>query len=312
MALAAATNCSVAVVFTPTSIGTIPGTLSVSSPSIVNAASVGLSGTGAVRRVGQQSSNLDRNQQRHGLHPCQFGLLSTAWVPAREQCLPERAGAGGKLHHRGRVCPGHGWRAGWEFDSDQQHPGQRRFRTAPRRGFDFSLALNGAGSQTVVAGTAASYKLVLTPLNGSSGTFAFACDALPTNALCLFNPPAQTLTGGVTGNVTVSVSTGSPTSRLRPNGFNFWAVIPLACGVLLLPMRRRRRQLLRMWVPLALLGVLLGVASCTSSGGGTGGGGGTSGGSGGAGQTPPGTYSIPLTVTSTGILHSVTVTLVVD
>jgi hypothetical protein len=89
-------------------------------------------------------------------------------------------------------------------------------------------------------------------------------------------------------------------------------VIPLACGVLLLPMRRRRRQLLRMWVPLALLGVLLGVASCTSSGGGTGGGGGTSGGSGGAGQTPPGTYSIPLTVTSTGILHSVTVTLVVD
>ena len=179
-------------------------------------------------------------------------------------------------------------------------------------GVDFSLALSGAGSQTVVAGTAASYKLVLTPLNGSSGTFAFACDALPTNALCLFNPPAQTLTGGVTGNVTVSVSTGSPTSRLRPNGFNLWAVIPLACGVLLLPMRRRRRQLLRMWVPLALLGVLLGVASCTSSCGGTGGGGGTSGGSGGAGQTPPGTYSIPLTVTSTGILHSVTVTWVVD
>jgi hypothetical protein len=64
-------------------------------------------------------------------------------------------------------------------------------------------------------------------------------------------------------------------------------------------------------VGLSLLVFLIGsVASCTSSGGGTGGGSGP--GSGGTGLTPAGTYSVPLTVTSTGVAHSVTVTLTVD
>jgi hypothetical protein len=50
-----------------------------------------------------------------------------------------------------------------------------------------------------------------------------------------------------------------------------------------------------------------GVVSCTVSGGG-----GSGLGSGVAGETPAGTYSIPVIVTSTGVSHSVTVTLIVD
>jgi len=51
-----------------------------------------------------------------------------------------------------------------------------------------------------------------------------------------------------------------------------------------------------------------GVSSCVSSSGGTGGTGGKLGGS----NTPPGTYTIPISVTSTGITRSVNVTLTVD
>jgi hypothetical protein len=50
-----------------------------------------------------------------------------------------------------------------------------------------------------------------------------------------------------------------------------------------------------------------GVVSCTISGGG-----GSTGPGSGGGKTPAGTYSIPVTVTSMGVSHSVTVTLVVD
>jgi hypothetical protein len=52
-----------------------------------------------------------------------------------------------------------------------------------------------------------------------------------------------------------------------------------------------------------------GFSSCTSSGGGTGGG---TGGNGGGSKTPAGTYTIPVSVTSMGIAHSLNVTLTVD
>ena len=51
-----------------------------------------------------------------------------------------------------------------------------------------------------------------------------------------------------------------------------------------------------------------GVSSCTSSSGGTGG----APPGGGSGSTPAGTYTIPVTVTSTGVSHSVNLTLTVD
>ncbi len=51
-----------------------------------------------------------------------------------------------------------------------------------------------------------------------------------------------------------------------------------------------------------------GVSSCVSSSGGTGGGGGKGGGF----NTPSGTYTIPVSITSTGITRSVNVTLTVD
>jgi len=173
-------------------------------------------------------------------------------------------------------------------------------------GFDFGIALTGSSSQTVARGQQARYTLVISP-SGSGGTFSFTCGTLPSNAICLFNPPSETLNSGVQGNVEVEVSTGSAsTSRMERRGP--WRMLPLACVLFLLPWAIRRR---RTWFLVAVVAVILaaGMTSCTTSGGGQGGG---TGGQGSGSSTPPGTYTIPVNITSTGITHSVNLTLTVD
>ena len=194
-------------------------------------------------------------------------------------------------------------------------------------GFDFTVAFVGASTKTVAAGQTANYTLVITP-SGASGTFTFACGTLPTDALCLFSPNTETLNAGVQGNVEVEISTTSPQARLErpdsgrpglgipefarrgPGRPDLSRTLPLASGLLLLPFAIfRRRRIFQLALLFAVLAC--GVTSCTSSGGG-GGCIGSSCGQQGGGGTPAGTYTIPVTVTSTGISQTVNVTLTVD
>jgi uncharacterized membrane protein YgcG len=172
---------------------------------------------------------------------------------------------------------------------------------------DFTLTVSGSATQTISAGQTASYTLVITPLNSSQGTFAFQCGTLPTNAVCIFNPVTETLGPGVVGNVIVEISTGAVASVRRPVPVG-WRLLPLVCGLVLLPLGwRRRRKVLLLAALLSILAA--GVSSCTGSGGGSGG---SSGGSGGTGSTPAGTYSISASADSSGVEHSVLLTLTVD
>ncbi len=331
--LAAGANCTVGVEFSPTSTGAVSGALTVISSAIANAATVTLNGTGAAAsgiQVTPASINFD---------PTGAGLTSSATTvtvtntgmvtPLNNLALAVPAG----FELVNNTCaatlgPGASCTADVEFapaaagaqagaltvTSSAISTGGSTGASVPLNGmgFDFTVTVSGAGTQSVAGGQSASYTLVLTPLNGSSGTFSLACDALPTNALCVFSPAGETLAAGATGNVTVQVSTGSATALARPLKTGAWGMLPLVCGLLLLPLGgRRRRRLLDASLVLVLLGILSGgMAACTSSGGG--GGGGAGGGGGGAGLTPAGTYSIPVTVTSTGVSHSATVTLTVD
>jgi len=169
------------------------------------------------------------------------------------------------------------------------------------------VATIGATSQSVASGLTASYTLLITPLNGSQGAFTFQCGAVPANVVCFFNPATETVSAGAQGNVDVEIATGQAgpvTAKMTPP---VWGLLPLICGLVVLPLgwRRRRKALLLV----ALLAILAGgVSSCTTSGGGTGGASGVTA----PGATPSGTYSIPVTVTSTGVQHGVTVTLTVD
>jgi Abnormal spindle-like microcephaly-assoc'd, ASPM-SPD-2-Hydin len=326
--LAPNASCTVGVAFTPTATGLETGALSVSSTSIGNTATVELSGTGAVAAgiqvtppnvsfattgVGQTSSPTTVTVTNSGTVTALTNLALTA--PAGFQLVSNTCAA--------TLGPGLSCTAGVEFaptvagaqtgDLTVTSSTVTNGASVPLQGmgFDFTLTVSGSNTQTVTGGQAASYTLVLTPLNSSSGSFAFACGTLPTNALCLFNPASETLNSGVTGNVTVNVSTGSSASAVRFKGAGVWSVAPLVCGLLLLPLKwKNRRKVMQTIVLVALLTFLVGgVVSCTVSGGG---GGGSVPGTGGPGATPAGTYSIPVTVTSTGVTHSVTVTLTVD
>ena len=174
-------------------------------------------------------------------------------------------------------------------------------------GFDFTVTVSGASSQTVASGQTAYFPLVITPVNGLPGTFTLQSGTLPANALCVFNPGSVIqISAGATGSAMAQISTGKSGSAVRSNGPAKWRVLPLACGLVLLPLAwRRRRKVLLM---AALLSVFAGgVSSCTSSG--------DSGGTGkqeSPGSTPAGTYSIPLTVVSGSVQQVVTVTLTVD
>ena len=179
-------------------------------------------------------------------------------------------------------------------------------------GFDFRVQPSGSTSVTVSSGQQAYYKLLLSPI-GAGGTFSFQCGTLPANALCFFNPTTTTVALGVQGDAEVQIYTNSSglTAQNQPRELlgRPW---PLACAFLLLPLAFRHGRQLFLLVTLAVV-LGSGLTSCTASIGGTskGASGGSTGQSSSSGAAA-GTYSIPVTVTSAGVSHSVTLTLTVD
>ncbi len=143
-------------------------------------------------------------------------------------------------------------------------------------GFDFAVSISGAGSVTVASGQTAYYTLAIAQASGASGAFTLACGTLPGNAACSFNPNGITVNSGATGNVTVSIATGKASSALLESP-SMWRSLPLACGLLLVPLAlvRRRKMLLQLAILVLISGV---ISACSGSGGGAATGGGTGGG----------------------------------
>jgi hypothetical protein len=320
--LAAGTSCTMGVVFQPTAVGPVSGTLTVSSASVATPATVLLSGTGAAGAAIQvaPSAIVFAATAPNAISSLTAVTVTNTGVSASLTNLALAVTAGFQIVNNtcpASLGPGQSCTAGVEFAPTNAGAqtgaltvtsSAAATASVPLSGMslDFTLAVIGSASQTVAAGQTANFTLAITPLNGSGGTFTFACGSLPANALCLFNPATEAL-NGVTGNVTVEISTTKATAQLEyPPA---WRVLPLACGLILLPFGWRRRKMLL----LAALFLVLagGVTSCTSSGGGSGGSGGSSG-QGGSSGTPAGTYSIPVSAAAAGVQHSVTLTLTVD
>jgi hypothetical protein len=326
--VAAGASCTVGVIFQPTAVGAATGVLTVSSASVATPATVLLSGTGGVGAAIQVAPTaiVFATTAPNAISSPTTVTVTNTGISASLSNLALAVTAGFQIVNNTcptALAPGLSCTAGVEFapTSAGAQAGTLTVTSSavaagasiPLSGMslDFTFCFGNGGppcvatsSQTIAAGQTADFTLAVTPLNGSGGTFTFACGTLPSNALCLFNPATETL-NGVTGNVTVEISTTAATGLLIEPAV--WRILPLACGLVLLPFgwRRRRKTLLLV----ALLSILAGgVSSCTSSGGGSGG----SGGQGGSGGTPAGTYSIPVTAASAGVQHSVTLTLTVD
>jgi hypothetical protein len=177
-------------------------------------------------------------------------------------------------------------------------------------GFDFSLVPTGIASQTISNGQTAYFSIAITPLNGSQGLFAFQCGLLPPSSSCTFSPSTEAVAANTNGTVVVAIATGLTQSTARSSRPTAWPVLPLLCGLLLAPFalarRVRRRGIL---VCIALLAILPACASgCAEAASGLG----TGTSTGNNGITPPATYTIPITATSNGVSHQVTLTLTVD
>lgn len=330
-------SCTVQIVFTPNATGAIAATLAVSSSTFgVVPASVPLNGSG------QLATGLATNPSQIAFSVVAAGQSSTAQpvtvtnssnyaigsvslaAPApfsisQNTCTGSLA-ANANCTASVVFQPSAGGSASGSLTVTSSAVSTPAMVALSGTGFDFTVSVTGSASQTVASGQQATYTLVISPA-GSGATFAFSCGTLPTNALCLFSPANETLSAGVQGNVTVEISTGNGTtarfekpSMAKPEAARrgldhsgFRGALPLACGLLLLPLAVRRRCKAFLLLVLAAF-LVCGVSSCTSSGEGTGG----TGGNGGGSNTAPGTYTIPVSVTSMGVSRLVSLTLTVD
>ncbi len=321
--LASGSSCSVQVVFTPTGTGAIAATLAVStSTQGVAAIPVPLNGAGQlaaglatnptqitfpVVAAGQSSSAQAITVSNSSNYAIGSIALSAGapFIVTQNTCIASLA-AGSNCTASIVFEPNAGGSASGALTVSSAAVASPATVALSGTGFTFAVSISGPAGVTVARGQQANYTLVISP-SGSSGAFTFSCGTLPANALCLFNPVTESLSAGIQGNVEVEISTGNG-SQTRLERPVFWHALPLACGLLLLPLAARRRRKI-FW--LALLAAILtgSVTSCTSSGGGSGNG--SSGQSGGSG-TPAGTYTIPVNVTSLGITQSTNLTLTVD
>jgi hypothetical protein len=326
--LAGGSGCTVEVVFTPGGTGAIAGTLAISTSTTgVNAVAVPLNGAGQLAAglatnpaqitfpvvAAGQSSGAQAITVTNSSNYAIGSVALTAGAPfnvTQNACTGSLA-AGANCTASVVFEPSAGGSASGALTVSSAAVAAPATVALSGTGFAFAVSVSGVASQTVARGQQATYTLVISP-SGSSGVFTFSCGTLPANALCLFNPSTESLTAGVQGNVEVKISTGNGAAahldKIGPDRPGRWHVLPLVCGLLVLPFAVRRQR--RIFSLVLLAALLVGsVTSCTSSSGGAGG---SSAGQSGGSGTPAGTYMIPANVTSLGITRSVTLTLTVD
>lgn len=320
-ALSAGASCTATIAFEPVTTGAIQGGLTVTSPQVATPAVVALSGTGGAAAslvvqpavinfpttgVATASAPITLTVSNPGTVTALSGLALKApggFVISKTTCATTLAAMAS--------CT-----AQIVFAPSKPGVGQGALAvsatgvatadvTLQGTGFDFTVAVKGSSSATVSNGQTANYTLSIAPEGGVKGHFTFECGNVPANALCLFNPTQESVSGGATGTVTVEIATGQNLAVAQPTP---WRDVPMVLGVLLIPLawRRQRKALLMA----ALLAVMMGgVSSCLSSSGG-GKPGQTNPGQ--PGTTPPATYSIPVTVLAEGVQHGMTLKLIVD
>jgi hypothetical protein len=169
---------------------------------------------------------------------------------------------------------------------------------------DFQVALTPA-TQTVAAGSPASYSLAVTPLGGFTGTISLSCSGLPSLASC--NAQNVTVSSG-SASQTITITTAAPTTAMsveRRLGFSGYTL--LAGCTLCFGWMRRTFRISSHFLLLFLI-LVLPLALCVSGCG--------SGTSTKNSGTPSGTSAITITATfvQNGVTasHAATGTLIVQ
>lgn len=348
--LAAGANCTVGLLFAPTAGGAVTGAITASSPSSGSpAATASLSGTGALppgivsspaalvqfgtTGVGQAGGPVTVTVTNAGTSSALTGLTLTIDAAGTANGFGLSNNGCGTTATPGSLAAVEHCTADITFKPTSTglqtgtmlivsaNGGSPVSLALEGIGFDFRFTLVGSSTATVVRGQTAYYNFAVTPLGGNSGggAFSFSCANLPSNTLCVFNPPQLGGLGtNVTGNVTLGVATGAattganiPHSQGRGGGSDWRGTMLLICGVLTMPLLWRKRSasyhsVTRLvLLTIVTIEVALGITSCASAGM-------SSSELQPGGGTPPGSYTVPVTATSVGVSHSFQVKLVVN
>lgn len=331
-ALAGGASCALQVTFTPTIVGTRTGTLSLSTSATTLPLAVAVTGNAVAARlqvtpgalafgpvsVGA-SANLPLTLLNVGTAPVSniAAVLSGANAAEFAVTLPCSVTT---------LAPNQGCTMTVTFtpsavgvrsatvslaSSDPASPVVIALTGAGTAAGSFTLTVNGgaSGSATVKSGSAATYALTVTPLNGFTGSAVLACGAVrpAVYASCSLNPSTVTLAGGAQNAVVTINTITSHTMGTSSAGVTLvlaWAWVPL----LWWQRRRVGRKLGRNVLMIApLVGFMLGVV-LTGCGGSRGNGDGFL-------LAPAGSYQYQVTATSTSgtqITQTVTLNLTVQ
>jgi hypothetical protein len=329
--LASGASCTVGVIFNPSASGPVTGGLSVTSPVVSTPANVALSGTGGVSpSIQPQPGLVTFPLTGVGItsSPLSVTIVNPGTVTSLNN-LAFKVTSGAQLFQvAGGTC---GSSLGPQSSCTAQvtyNPTATGAQTGTLSitsstvvasptvalagtGYNFTIKDSVVTAQTVSSGQTATFSFSIVPQgNVDLVAFTFQCgpdppNPYPANAQCIL-PAGENVSANSTSTVTVQVTTGQAQSSRRGPGPAGWRVLPLACGLLLLPLawKKRRRALFLV----ALMAVLTGgVSSCLGSSGGTGGQPPPV-----LGETPPGNYSIRVTVTSNQVKVPVNLPLTVD
>ncbi len=168
-------------------------------------------------------------------------------------------------------------------------------------GVDFTLTPSGPTTVALSSGTSAMYPLLLSSLSTLSGAVAISCSGAPSHSTCTASPNTPSLGGTTSIVVTVATGVARLDAPVLPHHPHDEIYLALILPVALLALRRRR-----ILSALVALTVVCALTSCSS------------------GRliptdsspvstpTPTGTYSLVVSASSTGITHTVSLTLTVQ
>jgi uncharacterized repeat protein (TIGR03803 family) len=168
---------------------------------------------------------------------------------------------------------------------------------------DFQITANPATVTVTAPGQSGDTALTITPLDGFSQTFSFACSGLPSNSNCTFT---STSTGATMTIATTAPSASASLQKgLDIHGKALYCALLLPGFLGLVFSGARKRSLRAMRLLTLLCGVTFCslVVACSGSGNTT---------TIGTGGTPPGTSTVIVTATAGQLSHQTSITLMVQ